>query len=62
MDTGNTFTVKICPKCGSSFTCTPADCWCSTLPPIMPMIENAECYCPDCLNAIIKDKLAAEHI
>jgi len=49
---------KTCPSCGASFGCNPSDCWCSHLPPVMPMIENAECYCPSCLNAIIKEKLA----
>jgi len=22
----------------------------------MPMVENADCYCPACLDAIIKEK------
>ena len=45
--------IKKCPECNAAFTCSPSDCWCSKLPPVMPMIENAECYCPACLEQII---------
>ena len=45
--------IKVCPGCNVAFVCSPADCWCSKLPPVMPMIEGAECYCPACLGKLI---------
>jgi hypothetical protein len=47
---------KVCPKCGKQFGCAPHDCWCSKLPHMMPMNAEAECYCPECLDAIIKER------
>ncbi len=47
--------IKVCPACATAFTCSPVDCWCSKLPLVMPMIEGAECYCPGCLAAVIKE-------
>ena len=52
--------IKACPLCSAAFTCKPVDCWCSMFPPVMPMIENADCYCPECLDKIIKEKIASK--
>lgn len=51
--------IKECPACKAPFNCDPTDCWCSKLPVIMPMIEDAACYCPGCLDKLISDKLSA---
>lgn len=53
-------TIKTCPKCDATFTCSPVDCWCSSLPPVMPLIPDAGCYCPACLKVMIDMKLAAD--
>jgi len=53
--------VKTCPQCGKSFTCTPSACWCSALPPVMPVNASAECYCPTCLTKIINLTIEKEH-
>ena len=58
MDQQTAGTIKICPKCNAAFTCNPNACWCSELPAVMPMQDNAECYCPKCLKAIIEEKIA----
>ncbi|MCW3122535.1 MAG: hypothetical protein JWQ38_2027 [Flavipsychrobacter sp.] len=57
MDSTHTDKTKLCPQCGTSFTCSPMDCWCSKLPAIMPMDINASCYCPQCLSKMINEKL-----
>ena len=42
--------IKCCPECKAEFTCSISNCWCTELPPFMELIENAECFCPSCLN------------
>ncbi len=51
--------IKACPKCDNNFKCSPADCWCAKLPPAMPMVEGASCFCPTCLEKLISAKLNA---
>jgi hypothetical protein len=51
--------VKTCSNCGVAFECgaTEADgsCWCSALPNIVPISENEDCLCPDCLKIKISE-------
>jgi hypothetical protein len=49
--------IKVCPCCDAAFSCSRYNCWCSKFPPVMPMIEGSECYCPECLGKLINDKL-----
>jgi hypothetical protein len=48
---------KICPRCKSVFSCFDENCWCSKLPPVMPLSENSECLCPACLEKEIEKKV-----
>jgi len=50
-------TSKMCPNCSTTFACYSGGCWCSELPQIMPMNPEHECYCPECLKAIIDNKI-----
>ena len=55
-------TTKTCDRCGSRFSCgaepgRPA-CWCAELPHVMEMPAAGDCYCPDCLRAIIDARLS----
>ena len=54
MTDGTVEKIKTCPQCNDVFACSPVDCWCSKLPPVMPMVAGAECYCPSCLNEQVK--------
>jgi hypothetical protein len=47
---------KICSRCDTVFSCYMENCWCSKLPNIMPMSENEDCYCPECLKKMITEK------
>lgn len=54
---------KTCSACGNVFACGPgtgagpAACWCQDLPHL-PRIDPAkDCYCPDCLKALISPNL-----
>lgn len=53
--------LKVCSICGNSFACGFDDrekaCWCTDLPPIMPMDPTVDCRCPTCLRAIVKEKI-----
>lgn len=46
--------LKTCPKCAAQFECGIANgqenCWCFDCPRILPVVENAECLCPQCLR------------
>lgn len=52
-------TVKTCSNCGTAFPCGAMDannnCWCNTLPNIVPLPEQGDCLCPACLKAKIKE-------
>lgn len=53
----NSSQTQHCPSCGAAFECgtqqsTP--CWCSRLPPLLPLTPNdnttpGQCLCPQCL-------------
>ena len=49
-------TIKVCPQCKATFACNPPDCWCSNLTEVLPMLENGDCYCPDCHKEIADEK------
>lgn len=52
---------KTCEQCGTDFGCYTAGCWCAELPMIMPLdTKTKDCLCPECLKAIINDKLAEQ--
>jgi hypothetical protein len=57
MSEDNNIRKKVCPGCQTQFSCCINQCWCSELPKIIPLTDNAECYCPDCLKTIIEDKI-----
>jgi hypothetical protein len=48
--------IKVCPECGSEFTCDgDSDCWCEHVPiHRAQMVEilglYTDCLCPECLN------------
>ena len=48
--------IKVCLKCGSSFTCSILNCWCAELPKVIEMPTEGDCYCPKCLNELIESK------
>jgi hypothetical protein len=48
--------VKVCPQCNASFVCNPANCWCSNLPQKLPMFDNGDCYCHDCMKEVVDKK------
>lgn len=48
---------KKCPQCGTFFACCIEKCWCSELPQIMEISEKGDCFCPNCLKAIIQEKI-----
>lgn len=58
--------MSTCARCGATFSCAMADpsdgqpCWCTALPPVMPVPTpgadaNASCLCPACLRKLIDD-------
>jgi hypothetical protein len=50
-------TIKICQKCGTTFTCRTVDgnvCWCNSFPPIFRPDENSTCMCSTCLHNAMK--------
>lgn len=44
---------RTCWRCDTAFVCGPRGgaehCWCSALPPILPMTAGLSCLCPRCL-------------
>jgi hypothetical protein len=48
---------QICPGCSQSFHCGMAsgreNCWCMTLPAILPATADAQCLCESCLREAI---------
>lgn len=56
--------MSVCARCGATFSCAMADggdgqpCWCTRLPPVVPVpvpappaaAMNTACWCPDCLR------------
>ncbi len=52
--------VKTCPKCETTFECGIASgqetCWCFACPRVLPVVENAGCLCPECLQREITAK------
>lgn len=64
--------MSTCARCGATFSCAMADpsdgqpCWCTTLPPVVPVPRpgadaNASCLCPGCLRQLIDDTTASLH-
>ncbi|MFI5149695.1 MAG: hypothetical protein ACHQRM_08170 [Bacteroidia bacterium] len=49
---------KACAQCGTGFSCFTSDCWCNTLPNIMPLDPERGCLCPACLEKTVNDKYA----
>lgn len=53
---------KTCSQCNTRFWCGRAvggkDCWCATLPAILPVDTTLDCLCPPCLKNRIKEKIA----
>lgn len=49
---------KKCVNCQKPFSCYTDGCWCAELPMIMPMENSTDCLCPNCLKAVIDEKLA----
>ncbi|HTB31757.1 MAG TPA: ABC transporter substrate-binding protein [Bacteroidia bacterium] len=47
------YTSKTCPECAKEFTCSSANCWCSSMPWVMPMNPSKSCMCPECLEKAI---------
>lgn len=56
--------MSLCARCGATFSCAMADpsdgqpCWCTALPPVVPVPTpgadpNASCLCPACLRQLI---------
>ncbi|WP_295655371.1 hypothetical protein [uncultured Mucilaginibacter sp.] len=56
METNTDERKKNCPRCGAGFGCCTNNCWCSELPNIMPLVDNEDCLCYDCLKAEIEKK------
>jgi hypothetical protein len=54
--------LKVCSVCGVQFGCGAVGegegCWCGDYPPIMPLESGQGCYCPACLKAIVREKIA----
>ncbi|MCA9068103.1 MAG: cysteine-rich CWC family protein [Planctomycetaceae bacterium] len=55
---------KTCPRCQQQFRCDIAcgqdTCWCFEFPKVLPLVENAECFCPDCLQKEISARAIAK--
>ncbi len=55
---------KQCPRCAAEFVCGAAvetgRCWCTELPPIMPVTDEG-CLCPNCLQKEIASQLLQKH-
>ncbi|HTL80982.1 MAG TPA: hypothetical protein VL651_04730 [Bacteroidia bacterium] len=55
-------TIRKCPECEVAFECcnTERGCWCEELPNLIPLTENAECLCKNCLekkiDGVMRDK------
>jgi len=47
---------KVCDQCGTGFSCYTSNCWCDTLPNIVPLDPDKGCLCPACLQALIEQK------
>ncbi len=46
---------KVCAECSAAFECSPeGGCWCSDLPPALPLAAGATCLCPSCLRSKIE--------
>jgi hypothetical protein len=54
---------SLCSACGAAFACGnesgAAHCWCSELPPLMPMNPEHPCLCPRCLHLELRRRIAA---
>jgi len=62
-----TFRMSTCSQCGAEFGCAMVDgtadapCWCTTLPPVVPLPSPgavAGCWCPACLEQHIARRTA----
>ena len=51
---------KQCERCKTVFSCYTTNCWCNELPQIMPLPENENCLCPECLKITIDYKIEAQ--
>jgi hypothetical protein len=53
-------TTRRCSDCGTAFGCgagSATPCWCTQLPPIMPLDFAQECRCPGCLEAEVRRRI-----
>ncbi|MBI3229992.1 MAG: cysteine-rich CWC family protein [Burkholderiales bacterium] len=56
--------MSACPRCGTEVACGMNNpdqaCWCTAYPAVLPVPEAgaASCYCPQCLQAIIREQAA----
>lgn len=53
---------KVCVNCRKPFSCYTGGCWCAELPMIMPMENITDCLCPNCLKAVINEKLVDNNL
>jgi hypothetical protein len=56
-----------CPACGGPVNCGmaagEATCWCTALPPALPVptyADEARCYCSRCLQKLIAERAEAK--
>ncbi|MFT8463905.1 cysteine-rich CWC family protein [Acetobacter persici] len=55
----------ICEICGADFPCTAdSQCWCMQVPHAIPLPagEAPGCVCPACLERLIRQSRAGEHV
>lgn len=60
-------TTKHCSACGKAFACgrggqeggADLQCWCLSLPAILPIEDGLDCRCPACLKAAVQQRIAA---
>ncbi|KRR12491.1 hypothetical protein CQ12_39060 [Bradyrhizobium jicamae] len=50
-----------CARCSTEFGCNPSGpCWCSDEAFRMPMpVDGGDCFCPDCLRTLAKQRTSA---
>lgn len=52
---------NICPKCQSTFTCEAKAgstiCWCMSLPSLIEIDEQSDCFCPTCLKKTMAQQI-----
>ena len=54
--------MKYCPECNEPVHCTSGTnetCWCSSLPPVLPVDDTQSCLCQKCLEKKLKAEIAS---